>query len=67
MVTLTTPFDRTTHYLRVVAVAIAATLAGAACDDIRRVSLTATVQRHGVSHTLRAKVFIRSTMHGSES
>ncbi len=45
--------------------ALGATLSGAACDNIRRVSLEATIERSGVSDTLRTKVFLRSTMYGS--
>ncbi|MHC4216883.1 MAG: prepilin-type N-terminal cleavage/methylation domain-containing protein [Planctomycetota bacterium] len=41
-------------------------LAGAACDDIRRISVEITLQRNGVSESLRGKVFIRSTMSGAE-
>ena len=39
-------------------------LTGSACDDIRRVTISVTVTRDGVSRTLRTKVFIRSTMSG---
>ncbi len=42
--------------------ALGATLAGAACDDIRRVAISATIERSGVSETLRTKLFLRSTM-----
>jgi prepilin-type N-terminal cleavage/methylation domain-containing protein len=41
-------------------------LAGAACDDIRRISIEITLLRNGVSESLRSKVFIRSTMSGAE-
>jgi hypothetical protein len=41
-------------------------LAGAACDDIRRISVDLTCQRSGVTETLRARVFIRSTMSGAQ-
>ncbi len=41
-------------------------LAGAACDAVRRISVEITLQRDGVSPTLRSKVFIRSTMSGAE-
>ena len=47
--------------------ALAASLAGVACDPIRRVALDVTLQRHGVSESLRTKVFIRSTMSGGGS
>ena len=46
--------------------ALAAPLSGAACDDIRRVVLNVTVQRNGVTESLRTRVFIRSTMSGAE-
>jgi prepilin-type N-terminal cleavage/methylation domain-containing protein len=36
-----------------------------ACDPIRRIELTITVQRYGVSETLRSRVFLRSTMEGA--
>jgi prepilin-type N-terminal cleavage/methylation domain-containing protein len=39
-------------------------LAGAACDPVRRISVEITLERNGVSHSLRSKVFIRSTMDG---
>ena len=39
--------------------------AGAGCDPVRRVRFDVTTQRHGVSETLRFKVFIRSTMSGA--
>ena len=41
-------------------------LAGAACDAVRRVSVEISLQRNGVSQSLRSKVFIRSTMSGAE-
>lgn len=37
-------------------------MSGAQCDDIRRIRLTLTVTRFGVSETLRSRVFIRSCM-----
>lgn len=40
----------------------ASTLTGAQCDPVRRVLLEVTVERSGVSESLRAKTFIRSTM-----
>ena len=46
---------------------LAATLNGDDCDDIRRASISVTIERSGVSETLRSKVFIRSTMHGAGS
>ena len=45
--------------------ALAATLSGGQCDDIRRVSIVLTVRRYGVSATLRSRVVLRSTMQGS--
>ncbi len=39
--------------------ALGAGLSGTGCDPIRRVGLTITAQRHGVSHTVRGKVFLR--------
>ena len=45
---------------------LAAPMSGAACDDIRRVALNVTVQRNGVSESLRTRVFIRSMMSGAE-
>jgi prepilin-type N-terminal cleavage/methylation domain-containing protein len=44
--------------------ALAASLTGVACDPIRRVELTTTVERYGVSETLRTRIFVRSTMSG---
>ena len=44
--------------------ALAATLTGAACDPIRRIELDLTLQRTGVSTSLRTKLFVRSTMSG---
>lgn len=45
--------------------ALAATLSGAACDPIRRVRVSITIQRAGMSETLRTKVYLRSTMEGA--
>lgn len=39
----------------------------AQCDPIRRVQVTITLTRHGESETIRAKVFLRSTMTGAGS
>jgi hypothetical protein len=47
--------------------ALAGPLVGATCNDVRRVALAVTLQRSGVSESLRAKVFIRSTMRGAEA
>jgi len=44
--------------------ALAATLTGGACDPIRRIELDLTLQRGGVSTSLRTKLFVRSTMSG---
>jgi prepilin-type N-terminal cleavage/methylation domain-containing protein len=41
-------------------------LAGAACDDVRRISVEISLLRNGVTQSLRSKVFIRSTMSGAE-
>jgi hypothetical protein len=38
---------------------LGAGLSGTGCDAIRRVSVSITVQRHGVTHTLRGRVFLR--------
>ena len=43
---------------------LAATLSGDQCDAIRRIEITVTQTRFGVSETLRARVFLRSTMSG---
>ena len=45
--------------------ALAGTLNDAACDAVRRVQITLTVQRSGVTETLRTKIFLRCTMEGS--
>ncbi|MCI0630556.1 MAG: hypothetical protein L0Y44_07895, partial [Phycisphaerales bacterium] len=45
--------------------AMAANLAGAACDPIRRVRVTVTISRAGVAEMLRTKVYLRSTMEGA--
>jgi len=41
---------------------MAASLSGTGCDTIRRLSLSVTLTRNGVSHTLRTKLFLRATM-----
>ncbi|MHC4429357.1 MAG: pilus assembly FimT family protein [Planctomycetota bacterium] len=46
--------------------ALATPLSGAACDDIRRVALNVTVNRNGVTESLRTRIFIRSMMSGAE-
>jgi hypothetical protein len=43
---------------------LGASLSGAGCDPIRRVSVSVTVQRNGISETLRTRAYIRSTMEG---
>jgi len=45
--------------------ALSTTLSGSGCDVIRRIELTISLQRHGVTETLRTKVFLRSTMQGA--
>ena len=45
---------------------VAASCAAAACDTVRRVVVEVTIQRSGVSSSLRFKVFIRSTMSGAQ-
>lgn len=44
--------------------ALAASLSGISCDPIRRVSVSITLTRYGVSETLGTRVFIRSMMSG---
>jgi prepilin-type N-terminal cleavage/methylation domain-containing protein len=44
--------------------AMSGTLNDAACDAVRRVQITVTVQRSGVTETLRSKFFLRCTMEG---
>lgn len=44
---------------------MSATLSGSACDDIRRLSISLSLQRAGVTETLRTKVFLRATMAGT--
>ncbi len=41
---------------------LAASLSGDACDPIRRVQIVVTLQRGGVSESLRVRTYIRSTM-----
>jgi prepilin-type N-terminal cleavage/methylation domain-containing protein len=41
-------------------------LTGAACDPIRRLRFTITLDRFGTTETLRTKVFLRCTMEGAE-
>ena len=42
--------------------ALATSLSGSACHPVRRLRFTLTLQRTGVTHTLRSKVFLRGTM-----
>jgi prepilin-type N-terminal cleavage/methylation domain-containing protein len=44
---------------------LAVELSDDACDPIRRVAIIVSLERRGVVETLRAKVFIRSTMTGA--
>jgi prepilin-type N-terminal cleavage/methylation domain-containing protein len=44
--------------------ALALPLAGAACDDIRRITVSITLEGNGISETLSTKVFVRATMAG---
>lgn len=40
-------------------------IAGPACDAIRRIAVTVSIVRHGVSDSLTTRVFVRSTMSGA--
>ncbi|MCZ6835908.1 MAG: type II secretion system protein [Planctomycetota bacterium] len=44
--------------------ALAGSLSAGSCDPVRRLKISITLTRHGVSATLGTKVFIRSTMEG---
>jgi prepilin-type N-terminal cleavage/methylation domain-containing protein len=44
--------------------ALAGSLSGSACNAIRRVSVSLTLTRDGVSETVRSRVFLRSFMQG---
>lgn len=46
--------------------AMATTLSGGACEPIRRLAVSITVARNGVTQTLRTKVFLRCTLAGAE-
>lgn len=48
-------------------VPMAASLWGAACHPVRRLEVSLTVQRQGVTHSLRTRIFIRGTMSGASS
>jgi prepilin-type N-terminal cleavage/methylation domain-containing protein len=45
--------------------ALPLSISGTECDPIRRISIVFTVQRDGISQTLRSRVFLRSTMTGA--
>ncbi len=45
--------------------ALGASLSGSQCNSIRRVALSMTVTRQGVSDTLRTKVFLRCALAGA--
>lgn len=45
--------------------AMAASLSGAGCDSIRRLMVSVTIQRYGVTETLRTKLFLRCMMERS--
>lgn len=45
--------------------AMDASLSGGACNSIRRVQITLTLSRDGVSETLRSRVFLRCMMSGA--
>ncbi len=45
--------------------ALSASLSGAACDPIRRIEISITLQRYGVSETLSTKVYLRATLAGA--
>ena len=45
--------------------AMAVSVSGDACDPVRRIELTLTLSRNGVSETLRTRVFLRSMMNGA--
>lgn len=47
--------------------ALGTSLSGTACDPIRRISIQITMQRSGVTETLRTKVFVRGTVEGASS
>lgn len=42
--------------------AMAASLSGASCDDIRRIRVQVTISREGVTESLHTKVFLRCAM-----
>lgn len=48
-------------------VALAATLSGSACTPVRRIEITISTQRGGITETLRTRVFLRSQIAGSST
>jgi prepilin-type N-terminal cleavage/methylation domain-containing protein len=48
-------------------VALAPTLSAEACEALRRISITATLTRHGSTAMLRSGIYLRSTMTGAGS
>jgi prepilin-type N-terminal cleavage/methylation domain-containing protein len=47
--------------------ALSASLSGSACATVRRIQFTLTVQRQGISESIRSRVFLRSTMAGGSA
>jgi len=47
--------------------ALAASLSGTGCDPIRRIQVTITTTRSGISETIRSRAFLRTTVSGAES
>jgi len=45
--------------------ALATSLSGSGIDPVRRVQITVTVSKNGLSETLRTRVFLRNTMQGA--
>jgi hypothetical protein len=45
--------------------ALGASLSGAACDPIRRIQIQITMQRDGVTESLRNKIFLRCMVEGA--
>ncbi len=45
--------------------AMSTSLSGAACDSVRRLSVTLTASRQGITESLRTKVYLRCTMEGA--
>lgn len=48
-------------------VPLSGSLSGDACDAVRRVQITLTLSRHGVSETLRSRFFLRCMISGASS